>query len=204
MTVGVTSGQEFEPLLARPSVVVLGPGLGQGPWGEQLFQKVLATSLPLVVDADALNILSVGRVVKSVRRDNWILTPHPGEAARLLGCSTADIACDRFAAVAELQARFGGAVILKGAGTLVADQAFEVAGLCPYGNPGMASGGMGDVLSGVLGALLAQGLSPARAARLGTCLHARAADLAAQQQGERGLVATDLMPWLRRLVNPDQ
>lgn len=198
MTHGVISGQEVEPLLDRPSVVVLGPGLGQGPWGEQLLQKVIATELPLVIDADALNILAMGRVVKNPYRKNWILTPHPGEAARLLDCSTRDIEEDRFAAVVALQRRYGGAVILKGAGTLVASG--SIPGICSYGNPGMASGGMGDVLSGVLGGLLAQGLSTAAAAQLGVCLHGRAGDLAAKA-GERGTSATDLLSHLRALVN---
>ncbi|MGK0498635.1 MAG: NAD(P)H-hydrate epimerase [Oceanicoccus sp.] len=200
MVHGVISGQEIEPLLSRPTVVVVGPGLGQGPWGQQLLQKVYQQDVPLVVDADALNILAAARVVKRPYRDNWILTPHPAEAARLLGCSTAEIQQDRFAAVRALQQRFGGAVILKGVGSLVADNENPLVGLCPYGNPGMASGGMGDVLSGVLGALLAQGLSVAEAARLGVCLHARAGDIAAQQ-GQRGMVATDLMAALRQLVN---
>jgi hydroxyethylthiazole kinase-like uncharacterized protein yjeF len=200
MAHAVISGQEVEPLLERPSVIVVGPGLGQGPWGEQLLQKVIATDLPLVVDADALNILAAGRVVKTPYRENWILTPHPGEAARLLGCDTGDIQKDRFAAVAELQKRYGGAVILKGAGTLIAG-ADEIA-LSRYGNPGMASGGMGDVLSGVLGGLLAQGLAPETAARLGVCLHGKAGDLAAEA-GERGTSATDLLSYLRMLVNPE-
>jgi NAD(P)H-hydrate epimerase len=200
MTQGVISGQEIEPLLDTPSVIVVGPGLGQGPWGEQLLQQVCAQDKPLVVDADALNILANGRVIQNPHRDNWILTPHPGEAARLLQCSTADINQDRFAAVVELQRRFGGAVILKGAGTLVATPDSSHPFVCPYGNPGMASGGMGDVLSGVLGALLAQGLGVADAACLGVCLHARAADEAAAA-GERGLLATDLLPQLRALVN---
>lgn len=200
MVHGVRTGQELEPLLARASVAVIGPGLGQRGWGEQLLQRVCHSPLPLVVDADALNMLGAGRVLKNPRRDNWILTPHPGEAARLLNCSTANIQQDRFAAVAALQARFGGAVILKGVGTLVADDQHRHTGLCPYGNSGMASGGMGDVLSGVLGALLAQGLPPGQAARLGVCLHACAADVAAQR-GRRGLLATDLLVPLHQLVN---
>jgi hydroxyethylthiazole kinase-like uncharacterized protein yjeF len=199
MTHGVISGQEIEPLLARASVVVIGPGLGQGSWGQQLLQKALALSVSLVVDADALNILAAGRF-KDMQRDNWILTPHPREAARLLGCSTAQVQQNRFEAVQQLQRRFGGAVILKGAGTLIADSKNRLFGLCPYGNPGMATGGMGDVLSGVLGALLAQGLSPANAARLGVCVHGQAADIAASE-GVRGLMATDLIPLLRNVVN---
>ncbi len=199
MVHGVISGQEIEPLLDRASVVVIGPGLGQGPWGEQLLQKVYKLAVPLVVDADALNILSAGRVVKQPYRDNWILTPHPGEAARLLDCSTGDIQRDRFKAVQALQNRYGGAVILKGAGSLVADSD-NLVGVCPYGNPGMATGGMGDVLSGVLGALLAQGLSVGQAARLGVCLHAGAGDKATED-GMRGMMATDLIPHLRTLIN---
>lgn len=200
MVHGVISGQEIEPLLPRASVVVVGPGLGQGSWGEQLLQKVAKLSVPLVVDADALNLLAAGRVVKQRHRDNWILTPHPGEAARLLDCSSADIQRDRFAAVTELQRRYGGAVVLKGAGSLIATADSPVVGLCPYGNPGMAAGGMGDVLSGILGALMGQGLSPAQAARLGVCLHAVAGDRAAVA-GVRGMMATDLIAQLRRLVN---
>ncbi len=195
----VSDGRGLDALLARASVVVVGPGLGQGAWGEQLWQRVSATNLPLVVDADALNLLANGVGGVSSPRDSWVLTPHPGEAARLLGCSTAEVQSDRLAAVHALQGRYGGAVVLKGAGTLVS--AGAGAGLCTAGNPGMGSGGMGDVLSGVLGGLLAQGLAPAAAAELGVCLHALAGDRAAAADGERGLLATDLIPQLRSLVN---
>lgn len=199
MAQGVVSGQEAELLLTSPCAIVVGPGLGKGPWGEQLLQQICKAKQPMVMDADALNILSVGRVIKQAYRDNWILTPHPGEAARLLECSTVEIQQDRFAAVRALQQRFGGVIILKGAGSLVADATGAIY-LCSDGNPGMASGGMGDVLSGVLGALLAQGLSLSEAARLGVCLHARAGDMAAKQ-GLRGTLATDLLPFLRQLIN---
>lgn len=198
MAHSVRSGQELEPLLARASVVVIGPGLGRAAWGQQLLQRALHSGLPAVVDADALNLLAQGDAAPP-EHERWVLTPHPGEAARLLGCDSALIQEDRFRAAAELRRRYGGAVVLKGAGTLVCDA--HGIGICNAGNPGMASGGMGDVLSGVLGGLLAQRLDVAQAARLGVCLHAAAADLAAAQAGERGLVATDLMPHLRRLVN---
>ncbi|TNF34708.1 MAG: NAD(P)H-hydrate dehydratase [Gammaproteobacteria bacterium] len=199
MVHGVVSGQELEPLLERPTVLVVGPGLGTGPWGEQLLQKAAGANKPMVLDADALNILAQGRLLKDARRDNWILTPHPGEAARLLQVDTARVQDGRFGAVTLLQQRFGGAVVLKGAGSLVADGGGPVA-ICPYGNPGMASGGMGDVLSGVLGALLAQGVPVNAAARLGVCLHGAAADIAAAD-GERGLLPMDLFAELRALVN---
>jgi NAD(P)H-hydrate epimerase len=206
MAHGVVSGQEVEPLLARATVLVVGPGLGQNAWGEQLLQKAVATGLPMVLDADALNILAGGRVVKDLSLSRCLLTPHPGEAGRLLGSDTASVQADRFTAVKALQERFGGTVILKGAGSLVchAESGTQAVGLCAYGNPGMATGGMGDVLSGLLGGLLAQGLSPGQAAALGACLHAHAGDLAAQEEGERGLQATDLIPRLRLLVNSGQ
>ncbi len=192
---GIESEQELGPLLDRITVVAVGPGLGRSDWAQSLFNRVLAAELPLVVDADALNLLSE----RGANREHWVLTPHPGEAARLLGWSTARVQADRFAAAAAMQARYGGVVVLKGAGTLVRSADGVV--VCDRGNPGMASGGMGDVLTGIVAGLLAQGLDPAAAARVGVCLHAGAADLAARD-GERGLLASDLFVHLRRLVNP--
>jgi hydroxyethylthiazole kinase-like uncharacterized protein yjeF len=197
MARGIEGATDLADLLRRASAVAVGPGLGQSPWSEQLLHAVLASSKPMVVDADALNMLAQLQSASGLRRENWILTPHPGEAARLLQQSTAEIEADRFAAVRSLQQRYGGVVILKGAGTLV--NAGERVFVSTYGNPGMASGGMGDVLSGVLVALLAQGLTPLQAACLGVCLHGRAADLAAGES-PRGLLATDLMPHLRQLL----
>jgi len=194
---GVESDEDFTPLLEAADVLVLGPGLGSSPWSVQLLQRALASSRPAVLDADALNLLATGGVGSVPRDGVRILTPHPGEAARLLGCDTGAVQSDRFAAVAELQRRYGGVVVLKGNGSLVADGAITL--LSDYGNPGMASGGMGDVLSGVIGALLAQGLPALEAAALGVCLHGAAADLAAGE-GERGLLATDLLPRLRFLL----
>lgn len=202
MVHGVSSGQTLEPLLARPSVLILGPGLGQTPWSEQILQQAAACGLPMVLDADGLNLLAQGRVLKQERRDHWILTPHPGEAARLLACSVSEIQRDRYAAAQALQQRFGGTVLLKGAGTVIAaaDGSLSVANV---GNPGMASGGMGDVLSGVIGGLLAQGLEPCTATKLAVCLHGTAADMAVADEGQRGLLATDLLPYLRLLLNTE-
>lgn len=200
MVTGVTSGQELEPLLTRPSLLVVGPGLGRSAWSEQMLQQATLCSLPLVLDADGLNMLAAGRVVRESRRNNWILTPHPAEAARLLGITTAEIQQDRATAVLALQQRYGGVIVLKGAGTLVCGPNSAVS-ICIGGNPGMASGGMGDVLSGIIGSLLAQGLELLDAAQLGVCLHAGAADIAAKQ-GERGLLASDLIAQLHGLVNP--
>ena len=192
----VNKVKELSPLLERASVVVIGPGLGRQSWGEALWEAVLGCQLPVIVDADALNFLAK----KRAKPMNWIITPHPGEAGRLLDMDAAEIQRDRFTAVKTLQSRFGGIAVLKGAGTLIADGTQPIA-VCAMGNPGMASGGMGDVLSGVLGGLIAQGLGLPEAARLGVLLHSTAADRAAQEGGERGLLAMDVVKKLRGVVN---
>lgn len=184
------------PLLERADAVVIGPGLNKSDWSLTMLRRVLESGLPLVMDADALNLLAGEPEI----RDNWVLTPHPGEAGRLLGCSTATVQLDRFTAVTELQQRYGGVILLKGAGTLI--YGGDLIGLCSEGNPGMAVGGMGDLLSGIIGSLIVQGESLREAACMGACLHARAADLAARG-GEKGMIAPDLLPFLRRLMNPE-
>lgn len=185
---------ELAPLLKQASVVAIGPGLGQEAWARGLLARVLLLDLPLVLDADALNLLSENPLM----RDRWVLTPHPGEAARMLGIPTAEVQRDRPAAVAELRRRYGGTIVLKGAGTLIQGQKLN---LCPYGNPGMAVGGMGDVLTGVIAACIAQGLPLERAANAGVLAHALAGDRAAAH-GVRGLLPTDLLAELRTVVNP--
>jgi ADP-dependent NAD(P)H-hydrate dehydratase / NAD(P)H-hydrate epimerase len=196
MVRAVEHAAELGPLLARASVVVVGPGLGQTEWSRGLFEKVVESRLPLVVDADALGLLAND----SLRKDNWILTPHPGEAARLLGLSNKAVQQNRFAAVKDVQTKYGGVVLLKGSGTLVASTNPPMK-LCPFGNPGMASGGMGDVLGGVIAALLAQGVPAEHAAGQAACIHGRAGDLLADRDGERGLLAGDLLGEIRRLIN---
>lgn len=196
----IDSGQALEPLLTGPTVLVVGPGLGRSPWSEQVLQQAINANIPMVIDADALNILSDGRVGVGADSRSWVLTPHPGEAARLLGVSNDEVQRDRFAACRAIQQRYPGTVLLKGAGTLISSGAGPLS-LCPYGNPGMASGGMGDVLAGIIGGLMAQGLDAQLAAQLGACLHGVAADRVAAEFGERGMMATDLLAPLRRLVN---
>ena len=200
MARGVVSGLELETLLACPTVIVIGPGLGRSPWSEQMLQQALKSGLPLVMDADALNILAEGRVLSNPEpRATWLFTPHPGEAGRLLGMESREVNADRFSSIASIQNKFGGAVILKGAGSLVLGES-GITGVVTDGNPGMATGGMGDVLSGILGALIAQGLSVEEAAQLGATLHASAADLAAEKIGQRGLLATDIVPYVCELL----
>ena len=197
MAHGLLDAAELEPLLRRASVVAAGPGLGRSDWGRDLWAHVLDSGKPLVVDADALNLLAAD----PQRRDDWILTPHPGEAARLLGCSAAEVQADRLAAAATLTRRYGGVVVLKGAGSVVATAGNRPPAICSDGNPGMASGGMGDVLTGIIAGLLAQGFAPDDAAELGVCLHGAAGDRAAAG-GERGLLAGDLLVQIRGLINP--
>ncbi len=195
----VADPDELDPLLEKVNMVVIGPGLGRTPWAEGLLQKVLLSSKPKLLDADALNLLSE----QPSHCDNWILTPHPGEAARLLETSCQDLQCDRFVAITELQKKYGGVSVLKGAGTLVKDDS-DIISVCRAGNPGMASGGMGDVLSGIIGGLVAQGLDLVTAAEVGVYVHARAGDLAVEEGGgERGLLATDIFTHMRQLVNPN-
>ena len=188
---GIGSAGQLAALLEKASVIVIGPGLGQSDWAKELFMATVKAHKPLIIDADALNLLARSPTTSP----DWILTPHPGEAARLLSSSTAEIQQDRFASALAIQAKYDGIALLKGAGTLIASEN-EVA-VSTTGNPGMASGGMGDVLSGVIAALLAQGLSLKNAAQQGVYRHGEAADLAAEKDGERGLLASDLMPWLR-------
>ena len=195
MCTGVNSPDDLAPLLKRATVLAVGPGLGQTAWGRALYEMALRTPYPLVVDADGLNLLAR----TPSRRDDWVLTPHPGEAARLLDTTSQTIQLDRPAAVQGLQQRYGGVVLLKGAGTLVCDG--NHLALSDTGNPGMATGGMGDVLTGVVAGLLAQGLNSFDAARLGAWLHGRAADVAAGGK-ERGLLPSDLYAPLQALVNP--
>jgi ADP-dependent NAD(P)H-hydrate dehydratase / NAD(P)H-hydrate epimerase len=192
---GVKNAGQLAPLLDKANVVIVGPGLGQSVWATELFNAALKSAKWLVIDADGLNLLAHA----PQQQTNWILTPHPGEAARLLSCTNAEIQQDRFAAAAAIQAKYGGIAALKGAGTLIAS-GNELA-VSTTGNPGMASGGMGDVLAGVIAGLLAQGVAQKDAAQQGVYLHGMAADLAAEQAGERGMLASDLMPYLRQLVN---
>jgi len=218
---GVNDAQAIQPLLAGAHALAVGPGLGQGEWGRALWQAVLAVEKPLVIDADALNLLAA----QPSSRADWVLTPHPGEAARLLGVSVAEIQADRFAAARAIAQRYGGVCVLKGSGTLIAtamdggsaereavptgtnagavfppSHSEPSMWLCDRGNPGLATGGSGDVLTGVIVALLAQGLAPNEAARLGVWVHASAGDRVAAN-GERGMMASDLLASLRDIIN---
>ena len=188
---------EIQFLIEKANVIAIGPGIGKSEWAATLFAAAITSEKPLVVDADAINLLAI----ENIKRDNWILTPHPGEAARLLDITIEEVQADRFSTVQKIAEKFGGTVVLKGNGTLVYSDGGTY--LCDKGNPGMASGGMGDVLTGVIASLLAQGFSLTDAATVGVYLHSAAGDAAAKGMGERGLLASDLMPSIRRLINSD-
>jgi NAD(P)H-hydrate epimerase len=182
--------------LERATLLAIGPGLGRSEWARELLAAALEFGRPAVVDADALNLIA-----ESPRcSDRWVLTPHPGEAARLLGMSSGDVQGDRLAALRALQGRYGGTVVLKGSGSLVLSPG-ELPRLCDRGNPGMATAGMGDVLTGVIAGIAAQCGDLAAATRAGVFVHAQAGDLAARR-GERGLVASDVLEQVRACVNP--
>ena len=195
MTCGTDNLDQLGRLLELTDVVVIGPGLGQGDSSQVLMSVVLESGQPRVIDADALNLLAA----EPAKSENWVLTPHPGEAARLLGVDTLTVNEDRFAAAEKITQLYGGVCVLKGSGTLI------VAGgdtlVCADGNPGMATAGMGDLLAGVIAAFLAQGFSLRDAAELGVCIHAAAGDRAAGLSS-RGVLASDLMAYIRECANP--
>ena len=218
---GVETLHELMPLIKRANVIAIGPGLGQSEWAKLLFARVLESDLPIIIDADALNLLSEEEQSSS----NWIITPHPGEASRLLKTDVDAIQSDRFQSAKMLHEKYQGPVVLKGCGSIIADSRGDLF-VCASGNPGMSSGGMGDVLTGVIAGLLAQGIEMDEeifeghtirqpilnykidiigdATKFGVLLHSRAADLAVGEGAnslQRGLMATDLMPYLRELAN---
>lgn len=193
MSHGVESMEALDSLLEATDVVTIGPGLGRDDWARALWRRAIEQGRPLVVDADALNLLAEA----PTRRERWILTPHPGEAARLLDTGVADIQADRFAAASRLAERFDAVVVLKGHGSLIADTDGTVA-LCPCGNPAMATAGMGDALTGLIAALLGQGLTPFDAACCGVLAHALAGDRAAR--GRRQILASDLINQLPAIL----
>ncbi|WMJ69874.1 NAD(P)H-hydrate dehydratase [Stenotrophomonas sp. 24(2023)] len=198
MAHALEDGDALAPLLARAKVVAVGPGLGQDAWAQALWARLHGGGRPLVVDADALNLLAADPHAMP----DAVLTPHPGEAARLLATTTSAVQADRYGSAQALADRYHAVVVLKGAGSIVA-----APGQCPRliaaGNPGMAVGGMGDLLTGIIASLRAQGLSAFDAAAAGALLHAMAGDVAAAD-GARGLLPTDLLAPLRRLANPDR
>lgn len=198
MCAGVEEAATLRPLLDRCTVVAIGPGLGQDHWARALLAEVLLAGKPLVIDADALNLLAAQRLQQLPTPS--VLTPHPGEAARLLCVDARTVQSDRRDALRQLCERSGAVVVLKGHGTLVGKTG-AIPALCRAGNAGMASGGMGDVLTGAIAGVLAQCRDPWLAARAGVLIHARAGDTLAQRYGARGLMAGDVVMALTAEAN---
>ncbi|MFQ6348835.1 NAD(P)H-hydrate dehydratase [Pseudomonas sp. R11F] len=194
MTVGVSSANQLMGLLEKISVIVIGPGLGEASWGKSLLSAAANVRQPQVWDADALNQLAKGGVSLPV---GSVITPHPGEAARLLGLTTAEVQAERLKVARALSQKFNAVAILKGAGSLIASPDGRVS-RCDRGHPAMATAGLGDVLAGLVGALLAQGMPAYEAGCLAVWLHAAAGE----RQGTlgRGLAASDLIPAIRQLL----
>jgi NAD(P)H-hydrate epimerase len=198
---------DIQVLLSKANVIVIGPGLGINAWSQKMLYAALSSQKPLVLDADALNLISENshfrtmlETLEHTIKDTYVFTPHPGEAARLLETDTKTIQYNRLESLQILRKKLGGNIVLKGSGSLIMTHQNQIS-VCPYGNPGMASGGMGDVLSGIIGSLIAQGFDAGFALELSVALHARAADISTEQDGERGLLASDLIPVARSLLN---
>lgn len=194
MVADIASANQLLPMAEAASVLVVGPGLGQAGWGRSLLSVAASQDKPQVWDADALNQLAQGAVTLPA---DAVLTPHPGEAARLLGISTQQVQADRPAAARRLARQYAAVCVLKGAGSLIAAPDGRLA-ICEHGHPAMATGGLGDVLAGLIGALRAQGLDGYDAACLGVWLHACAGERSGE--GGRGLAASDLIPAIRQLL----
>lgn len=219
----VTRGEHLAPLLSRcpeimahaaqdvdavtdllnaVDVIAIGPGMGRQVWGRSMLEAALGSGKPLVIDADALNEIAAAHPHGLELGPQCIITPHPAEAARLLGCTTADIQADRYQAVERLTQRYGCVAVLKGVGSLVAgppDTGLPVS-LCAAGNPGMATAGMGDVLTGLAASMLARTGDAGQAARLAVLVHAMAGDTAAGD-GQWGMLASDLIAPIRQILN---
>jgi len=168
-----------------------------------LLYDALLLDVPLVLDADALNLIALRpdlRAMLHTRKTPAVFTPHPGEAARLLGCSTEAIQHDRARSALSLVQKLGGSVLLKGAGSLCATRDGKLY-LNQSGNPGMSAAGMGDVLAGMIGAFIAQGIAPDNALLLAVHLHGAAGDELAKQQATLGMSATEVTEWARWLLN---
>ena len=195
------------------SCIIIGPGLGQDEWAQQQFFQVL-THLkqhpkPVIIDADAINLLASNKEDRDIlntlaQLPALVLTPHPGEASRLLGCTISQIENNRYLASENIAQEFQAGCVLKGAGTIIHShnvQQKPPCWICVGGNPGMATAGMGDLLTGIIGAFLAQGLTAQQGAVYGVCAHSEAGDRVANQYGQRGMIASDLLQPLRAIVN---
>lgn len=202
MTKPVDSGQSLENYLDFPTVVCLGPGLGKDYWSEQMIYKSLENShknkTPILIDADGLNLLPEFSKKLPLPK-KIVLTPHLGEAARLLNTSVEKVKKNRVSAAKRISNKYNSVVVLKSHETLICKE--DKIYICDKGNPGMATAGMGDVLSGMISGLIAQKLSLFEAACLGVDLHARAGDIYSKKNNQQSLLPTDIIDLFARVIN---
>ena len=191
---GIAAANELNRLIKSADVIALGPGLGRSEWAIQLMAKALESPGLKVLDADALNLLALD----ASNSDEWILTPHPGEAATLLDTNSGAIQQDRFTSADEIVKRYGGVCVLKGAGTIISDGESRL--VCDGGNSALSTAGSGDLLTGAIASFVAQRMTPKDAAVTAVWVHARAAEIVAPR-GKRGWLASDFLPAMRAAVH---
>ena len=203
MVLGGDNAQDLESQFPWADIFVCGPGMFQNYWSEQLLYKLIEYAqlnhIPTLLDAGALRLLSMEVFAELALPENLIITPHPGEAASLLNMSVAEVQEDRLQAAKDLHSKFGGTVVLKGHGAVIYDG--HTCHICLVGGPELAVAGSGDVLSGLIGSLLSQGLKPKDAAISGVALHSAAGHQFTQNTGMIGLAASELVPLIRNLLN---
>jgi NAD(P)H-hydrate epimerase len=200
MTRSLSPGGPLSPLLAGKAAVVIGPGLGRSADAERRVREVLAAGIPAVIDADALNLLADHPDALAGAAGPIVITPHPGEAARLLGTTVPELEADRLHAARALAAKTQATVVLKGARTIICGTN-NWCSINPTGGPSLATGGSGDVLAGTIGALLAQGRSPRDAACAGVYVHGAAGDRLSAVHGLRGVMSSDLADAIAEVIN---
>ncbi len=192
--------KEVLEILPGKTALAIGPGIGTDRGAKKLTLELLKLSrVPIVIDADGINCLVGELEVLKSKKAPVILTPHPGEMARLLGITSKEVQSQRIELSREFAEKYGVILVLKGSRTVIAEPGGRVF-INPTGNPGMASGGTGDILTGMIGGLLAQGMNPLEAAKLGVYLHGLSGDLAKEERGEVCLVATDLLRYLPQAI----
>ena len=202
MTKPVDSGQSLENYLDSPTVICLGPGLGKDYWSEQMIYKSLENTYknktPILIDADGLNLLPEFSKKLPLPK-KIVLTPHLGEAAKLLNTSLEKVKKNKISAAKRISNKYNSVVVLKSHETLICKE--DKIYICDKGNPGMATAGMGDVLSGMISGLIAQKLSLFEAACLGVDLHARAGDIYSEKNNQQSLLPTDIIDLFARVIN---
>ncbi|MAZ24211.1 MAG: hypothetical protein CMK41_00310 [Porticoccaceae bacterium] len=198
---GINTVSEARRLTDKASAIVIGPGLGKSPWSREMLKTFMNTDVPIILDADALSLIAEKESSFDYKAKKIVITPHAGEAAKLLGCSVREVEENRYAAVNKLQSIFGGVVLLKGPGSILSSLNSDELFVCPYGNAALATAGSGDLLSGLIGGLVAQGKSIQEAAEIGVSVHSYASDMALHEYADKGLIATDLLAYIKQIIN---